>query len=75
MAITDPNHPALLKSLMEALNSEMTLAAEPFIQNSLKEIENEMRKKLASMLIAYIDKNLSIERVGADLRIIIKQAY
>lgn len=67
------NEQELSKHLLEKLNAEMSLAAEPIIQKALKEVEVVMRKRMASMLIGYLEQSMSIEHMGTDLRIIIKQ--
>lgn len=70
--ITDDAMDVLIK---DALNEGMLKAAEPIIQKALKEVEMEMRAKMASMLISYLDNQVSMERFGRDLRILIKNNY
>lgn len=65
---------SLQKSLVIELNRQMLEAAEPIIQEALKRIEREMRQALAARLIGLIESNMSVERYGTDLRIVIKQA-
>lgn len=65
---------SLQKSLVSELNRQMLEAAEPIIQEALKRIEREMRQALAARLIGLIESNMSFERYGTDLRIVIKQA-
>jgi hypothetical protein len=62
-----------IEHLKAKLNKDMTDAAEPFVQEAIKEVEAAMRKSLASNLIAMIDGSLSCERLGSDLRILIKR--
>lgn len=64
---------SLQKSLVSELNQQMLEAAEPIIQEALKRIEREMRQALAARLIGLIESNMSVERYGMDLRIVIKQ--
>lgn len=68
------NHDELAKILGKELNKAMTEAAEPLIQKALKDIEQIMREKLAQRLISFIEHNLVMDRMGNDLRILIKQA-
>lgn len=77
MAQTILNTDVLLLQIREVINQEMASVAEPIIQKALdhatKEIEVAMRKKMASCLIAVIDRNFSIERRGEELRILVNQ--
>lgn len=63
----------VLRALKESLNAAMLKAAEPAIQQALKDIERDMREKLAQRLIGLLEQNLSIERYGRDLRVTIRQ--
>jgi len=67
------NTDAFIKELGSKLNESMTKAAEPIIQRALQDIEVEMRKQLANNLIGFIDSNMSFERFGSDIRILISQ--
>lgn len=67
---TEENFDVLLK---EALNHAMLKAAEPIIQQALRDAEREMREKLAQRLIGLIEQNISIQRMGRDLVIHLKQ--
>lgn len=64
----------LAKILGKELNKSMTEAAEPLLQDALKKIEQEMRKELAGRLISFIQNDFVFDRMGHDIRIIIKQA-
>jgi 2-keto-3-deoxy-6-phosphogluconate aldolase len=68
--INEPNFVAMLK---ERMNKEMQQAAEPVIQKALQEIEVAMRKQLAENLIALIDRQFSVNRMGDDIVIHIRQ--
>lgn len=60
---------ALMKAQM---NAEMVQAAKPIIAKALGDIEDAMRKKLAVMVINYLDSEVHIERFGnSTLRITI----
>lgn len=59
--------------LGKELNDAMLKAAEPILQQAMKDIEQEMRAKMASRLLAFIESNFAVERMGHDLRIVIKQ--
>jgi hypothetical protein len=67
------NDQGLSKILFEALNKELTIAAEPVIKEALREIEIKMRERMAACLISYLEQSFSVERFGKDLRIIVKQ--
>lgn len=60
--------------LGKQLNLSMTEAAEPVIQDALAKIEQKMREKMAQMLISFIENDIAFERMGHDIRIIVKQA-
>lgn len=47
----------------------MIAAAEPAIQDAMKEIEKRLRQKVASIVIGMIDADFNLERHGHDLRI------
>jgi 2-keto-3-deoxy-6-phosphogluconate aldolase len=63
------NEGRFLEIMRRELNDAMTQAAEPLVQEALTKIEINMRKELASSLIARIDHMVSMERFGDDLRI------
>lgn len=67
------NHENLLQKLHIDLNKEMMEAAEPFIQESLRKIEIEMRKKLAQNLIALIEYNVSFRTNTNEIYIVVKK--
>ncbi len=67
------NHENLLQQLHIDLNKEMMEAAEPFIQESLRKIEIEMRKKLAQNLIALIEYNVSFRTNTNEIYIVVKK--
>ena len=56
------------------LNKAMLKAAEPILQKALTEIEHEMREKMVSRLLAFVENNFAVDRMGHDIRIVIKQA-
>ncbi len=62
------------KMLFDEINKQMKEAAEPVLQRALAEIEKQMRERMARMLIAHIESDFSVERMGADLRITVRQA-
>ena len=67
------NHENLLQQLHIDLNKEMMEAAEPFIQESLRKIEIEMRKKLAQNLIALIEYNVSFRTNTNEIYSVVNQ--
>lgn len=75
MATTLINSEAACDILKKQMNAEMVEAAKPIIDEALKEIEKVMRKKLASMIIAYLDNNIEAERMGSSLRILVKHEH
>lgn len=56
------------------LDEEMKNAAQPILDKALQDIENKMRERMASMTIAFIKNDITIDRMGQDIRIIVKQA-
>jgi hypothetical protein len=64
----------LSKQLLTHLNQEMKEAAEPILKKALVDIENIMREKMAQRCISIIQNDFSIERMGNDIRIMVKQA-
>lgn len=68
------NEGAFRESILKQLNADLLAAAEPILQEALKKIEVEMRAKMASRLIAYMDSNFHFERHGHDIRVVVKQA-
>ena len=63
----------LLQKLHIDLNKEMIEAAEPFLQESLRKIEIEMRKKLAQNLIALIEHNVNFRTNANEIYIVVKK--
>ena len=59
--------------IKEGLNAAMVEAAEPLIKEALVKIEAEMRKNLASNLIAMLDADIVFDRLNTDIRILIKR--
>jgi hypothetical protein len=69
------NHESnMLRAIQVQINEQMKQAAEPVIQQALKDIEVEMRKKLGAMLISLIEQNFRVETRSNDLVITVKQA-
>jgi hypothetical protein len=66
------NSDAAVSLLLQTMNKEMVAAAEPVIDKALADIEKVMREKLGSMVIAYLDNYMEVERMGNTLRILIK---
>lgn len=63
----------LLEKLRRDLNEEMLEAAEPFLQESLRKIEVEMRKKLAENLIGLVENNMNFHTNRNEINIIIRK--
>jgi hypothetical protein len=72
MASTWVNSENMLAGLKEKMNAEMMAAAEPVIKNAAEAAEKEMRKRLGAMFVALLDQTFSMERMGNDLRILVK---
>ena len=72
MATTLLNNECALEILKKRMNKEMIEAAKPLVEKALKDIEKVMRTKLASMVVAFLDNYMEIERCGQTMRIVIK---
>jgi hypothetical protein len=77
MAITsdDRESQSFMKHLQASLATGMNQAAEPLIQEALKNIEVVMREKLAQMCIARREHQYSMYRNGNDLNIVVKNIF
>lgn len=51
----------------------ITQKAEPMIQKALGEMEQELREKVAEFAVGLIQNDYVIERLGTDLRILIRE--
>ena len=60
---------ASIALLRAELQKELTAAAEPLIQVAVKEAEKAIRDRLGRAVLAVIENNYSVERMGTDLRI------
>lgn len=60
--------------LGKELKVAMLLAAEPILLRAMKDIEQKMRERMAARLIAFIENDFVVERMGHDIRIVVKQA-
>ena len=56
------NKEAFEAQLGRVIHSELLLAAEPLVQQALKEIEDALRKRLAGMVVGFITTEYSVER-------------
>ena len=63
------------KHLLAHLNEGMRVAAEPVIQRALKDVEAAMRAKLGAMVVSYLDGHLEVDRMGAAMRIIVRNDH
>jgi hypothetical protein len=57
-----------VRILKERLNASMLAAAEPVIQEALRQVEAKMRQRLAEHIVAMVEQRVNVERLGADLR-------
>lgn len=74
MAQSFINNEVFKQYMIKKVNEELLIAAEPILQESLKKIEVEMRKQLATNLISLVEHSFSFERYGTDIRIIVSGA-
>lgn len=72
MATTLLNNECALGILKKQMNKEMIEAAKPLVEKALVDIEKIMRAKLASMVVAFLDNYMEVERYGQTMRIVIK---
>lgn len=56
------NTDAFLNQLQAGLHAEMMAAAEPLLEKALDQMRAEMRKRLAAMLVGYLETTYSVER-------------
>lgn len=61
------NQEAFREMVGNGLNEGLLKAAEPIVERALQEIEAEMRRKLAAMLIGMIEHSYNMERNGSDI--------
>ena len=69
------NNKELEESLLKMINKNMTDMAEPLIKKAIKDIELEMRKSLAANLIALLSRDIVMDRMGQDIKIMVKHVY
>ena len=55
---TYPDDDNMVKAMLAGLNAEMLKAAEPIIQQALKDAERQMRERMAALLIARIEQSV-----------------
>ena len=75
IASDDRESQSFMKHMQAALATGMNQAAEPMIQEALKNIEVAMRERLAQMCIAQLDRQYSMYRNGSDLNIVVKNIF
>lgn len=66
------NSDNVLRALQAQLTAEMQAAAEPLIQQAIKDAEVVIRKRTAAMLVGMVEKTVSMQRFGQDLRIVVE---
>lgn len=59
----------LLEHLRHSCKERMIAAAEPVIQEAMKEIEARLREKLGSIVIGMLDTSINVCRDTRELRI------
>lgn len=70
MAVTDfINSEALCKYLVMESREKMIVAAEPVIQEAMKEIEKKLRAELGSIVVGLINADYSIQKMQGNLQI------
>jgi len=65
------NEEAFVREMEQLIKVEMESAAEPIIQKALIDIEKELRKGLAKVVVGAIESSFNVERYGQDLRIMV----
>lgn len=65
------NEKAFVAEFSELLKKEMMRAAEPIIQKALLDIQQQMRTRLASVILSASDF-YSVETMGREIRIIVR---
>ncbi len=60
------------KVLSESIREAIIKESEPIIQRAIKDVEVSIRKALANHIMVLIEQNMSIERVGPDIRITVQ---
>jgi len=68
------NYEEIASYIKQELEEEITKEAEPIINECLKEVEKLIRERIAQKLIGLIEYQYSMERMGHDLRITVRQA-
>lgn len=63
------NDDLFIKFLRKKCKAKMIAAAEPVINEAMKEIESKLREALGSIIVGSIDSSFDIFRDGRDLRI------
>lgn len=58
------NDKAFNEKFKAMMNAEFCAAAEPIIQQAIKEVEIEVRKRIAIKVISLVDKSYSAETNG-----------
>ncbi len=66
------DHNALNEHIFRDLNKQMLEAAEPIVKEAVAKFETEFRAQLAHKVLSTIQSNYSVERMGQDIRIIVK---
>ena len=57
----------MAKALKEQMNKEMLEAAEPIIQQAVKNAEKEMRFRLSAMIVSLVENRFDVFRDGRDI--------
>ena len=57
----------------QQMNAELMAAAEPAIQEAVKQVEKEVRKRFGALVISLIEQQFSVHRNGTDLHIVVHQ--
>ena len=66
------NSKVFQEMLKEKINKAMISSAQPILDKALEDIEAEMKKTLGSFVVGFLDAHLTIDRIGTDLRILVK---
>lgn len=67
------NPDSAMRILKDQMNAELMAAAEPAIQEAVKQVEQEVRKRFGALVVSLIEQQFSVCRNGTDLHIVVHQ--
>jgi hypothetical protein len=69
------NQDAFLARLSDQLNEELVAAAEPVVQQAVKDAEAAIRKRLGVAVVGLLEQYYRVERHGQELRITVRHDW